>query len=94
MEEDDWKQLVAETDRRCNGITLKLYSQYNLSQEEVHLCCLFLSNLSVSHFGYLLNYQRDTIYKKANRIVEKRMGFAHGTTSLQKVLKELCQAEK
>lgn len=94
MEEDDWKQLVAETDRRCNGITIKLHSQYNLSQEEVHLCCLFLSDLSISHFGYLLNYQRDTIYKKANRIVEKKMGFAHGTTSLQKVLRELCQTEK
>lgn len=94
MEEDDWKQLVAETDRRCNEITLRLHSQYNLSQEEVHLCCLFLSDLSISHFGYLLNYQRDTIYKKANRIVEKKMGFAHGTTSLQKVLKELCQVEK
>lgn len=94
MEKDDWMQLVAETDRRWNGITLKLYSRYNLSQEEVHLCCLYLTDVPVSHFGYLLNCQRDTIYKKANRIVEKRMGFAHGVTSLQKALKELCQEEK
>lgn len=94
MEEDDWMQLVAETDRRWNGITLKLYSQYNLLQEEIHLCCLYLTDFPVSHFGYLLNCQRDTIYKKANRIVEKKMGYAHGTTSLQKVLKALCQEEE
>lgn len=94
MEEDDWKQLIAEVDRRWNGITLKLHSRYKLSQEEVRLCCLYLTDLPISHLGCLLNCQRDTIYKKANRIVEKRMGFAHGTTSLPKVLKELCQEEK
>mgnify|MGYP000668233820 CR=1 FL=1 len=33
---------------------------------------------------------RHRLQKKANRIVEKRMGFPHGSTSLQKVLKELC----
>ncbi|MDE6215723.1 hypothetical protein [Bacteroides sp.] len=94
MEKEDWMQLVAEADRRWNDVTLKLYSRYNLSQEEIHLCCLYLTDFPISHFGYLLNCQRDTIYKKANRIVEKKMGFAHGATSLQKVLKELCQERK
>lgn len=94
MEMEDWMQLVAETDRRWNDVTLKLCSRYNLSQEEIYLCCLYLTDFPISHFCYLLNCQRDTIYKKANRIVEKKMGFAHRATSLQKVLKELCQEEK
>lgn len=89
MEKEDWFQLIAETDRRWNQITLKLCADYGLSQEEIHLCCLYLTDLPVSHFGCLLDCKRDTVHKKANRIVEKRMGFPHGSTSLQKVLKEL-----
>ena len=90
MEKEDWLQLIAETDRRWNQITLRLCADCKLLQEEIHLCCLYLTDLPVSYFGCLLGCKRDTVYKKANRIVEKRMGFPHGSTSLQKVLKELC----
>ena len=88
MEKEDWLQLIAETDRRWNHITLRLCADYTLSQEEIYLCCLYLTDLPVSYFGCLLDCKRDTIHKKANRIVEKQMGFPHGSTSLQKVLKE------
>lgn len=90
MEKEDWLQLIAETDRRWNQMTLKLRADYKLQQEEIHLCCLYLTDLPVSYFGCLLGCKRDTVHKKANRIVEKRMGFPHGSTSLQKVLKGLC----
>lgn len=89
MEEEDWLQLIAETDRRWNQMTLKLCADHDLSQGEIHLCCLYLTDLPVSYFGCLLGCKRDTVYKKANRIVEKRMGYPHNSTSLQKVLKEL-----
>lgn len=89
MEKEDWLQLVAETDRRWNKIILKLQSKYNLSEEEIYLCCLYLTDMPVSHFGYLLNCTRDAIYKKANRIVEQKMGFSHKATSLQNILKKL-----
>lgn len=90
MEKEDWLQLIAETDRRWNQITLRLYADYQLQQEEINLCCLYLTDLPVSYFGCLLGCKRDTVHKKANRIVEKRMGLPHGSTSLQKVLKGLC----
>lgn len=88
MEKEDWLQLIAETDRRWNKITLKL-SKYGLDKDEIYLCCLFLTGLPVSHMGYLLDCTRDTIYKRANRIVKERMGYPPKTTSLQKVLKGL-----
>ncbi|EGF54302.1 conserved domain protein, partial [Bacteroides fluxus YIT 12057] len=88
MGKEDWLQLIAETDRCWNHITLRLCADYTLSQEEIYLCCLYLTDLPVSYFGCLLDCKRDTIHKKANRIVEKQMGFPHGSTSLQKVLKE------
>lgn len=86
MEKEDWLQLIAETDLCWNNITLQLQSKYNLSQEEIYLCCLYLSDFSVSHFGYLLNCTRDAIYKKANRILEQKMGFHHKDVSLKDVL--------
>lgn len=89
MEKDDWLQLIAETNRRWDKITLKLTTQYSLSKDEIYLCCLFLTDLPVSHMGYLLDCTRDAIYKKANRIVKERMGYPPKTTSLQKVLKAL-----
>ena len=79
-----WKSI------RCEENTMVGIDVDQLLQEEIHLCCLYLTDLPVSYFGCLLGCKRDTVYKKANRIVEKRMGFPHGSTSLQKVLKELC----
>lgn len=87
MEKEDWLQLIAETDRCWNNITLRLQSEYDLTEEEIHLCCLYLTNLPIKHLGYLLNCTRDTIYKKANRILEQKMGLSHKETSLKETLK-------
>ena len=87
MEKEDWLQLIAETDRCWNNITLRLQSEYDLTEEEIHLCCLYLTNLPIKHLGYLLNCTRDAIYKKANRILEQKMGLSHKETSLKETLK-------
>lgn len=91
MHKNDWLQLVAETDRHWNNITQTLQSQYGLTENEIHLCCLCLTDLHVSHFGQILNCTRDNIYKKADRILEQRMGFAHKEVSLKEVLIRLIQ---
>lgn len=89
MEQEDWLQLIAETDLKWNNITLQLQSKYNLSQEEIHLCCLFLTDFPVSNFSYLLNCTRDAIYKKANRIIEQKMGIPQKVASLKEILMKI-----
>lgn len=89
MRRQDWLQLTIETDQYWNNITQQLISKYNLTEDEVHLCCLYLTDLPVSHFCHLLNCTRDTVYKKAKRILEQRMGFTHKKISLKDVLKEM-----
>lgn len=85
--EEDWQQLVLETDQRWDNITLKLQAKYDLSPDEIHLCCLFLTDFPVNAFGFLLGCTRDAIYKKADRIVEQRMGYPHKTVVLRDVLR-------
>lgn len=89
MYKEDWLQLITNTDMCRNNITQKLASEFNLTEDEIHLCCLYLTDLPVSHFCHLLNCTRDTVYKKANRILEQKMGLSHKETSLKEVLKKL-----
>lgn len=73
FDEEDWKQLIAETDIRWNDITIRLAAKYPLSQDEIYLCCLHLTDIPTSHFRYLMECSRDAIYKKAKRILEQKM---------------------
>lgn len=89
MHKDDWRQLITETDKCWGNITSTLQSRHGLTEDEIRLCCLYLTDLPTSHLGYVLNCTRDTVYKRADRILEQRMGFAHKEASLKNVLKEL-----
>lgn len=40
-------------------------------------------------FCHILSCERDTIYKKADRILENKMGFAHKEISLKEALKRI-----
>ena len=89
MYKDDWRQLITETDKCWGNITSILQSRYRVTEDEIRLCCLYLTDLPTSHLGYILNCTRDAVYKKADRILEQRMGFAHKEASLKDVLKKL-----
>lgn len=89
MHKDDWRQLTTKTDKCWNNITSILQSKYGLTEDEIRLCCLYLTALPTSHLGYILNCTRDAVYKKADRILEQRMGFAHKEASLKDVLRKL-----
>lgn len=88
--ENDWKQLIAETDRQWDNITIRLLSHYpSLSQEDIRLCCLLLTDFPIQHLSYLIPCSRNAIYKRENVIVERKMGFPHKATSLKEILKDL-----
>lgn len=92
MHQGDWLQLIAETNKCWNNIARELQSKYHLTEDEIYLCCLYLTNLPISHFCHILSCERDTIYKKADRILENKMGFAHKEISLKEALKKNLQS--
>lgn len=86
--EEDWKQLIAETDVRWNNITIRLAAKYPLSQDEICLCCLHLTDIPTSHFRYLMECSRDAIYKKGKRILEQKMKCTDKSISLRDFLEQ------
>lgn len=86
FDEEDWRQLIAETDTRWNNITIRLVTKYPLSLDEIYLCCLYLTDFPTSHFRYIMECSRDAIYKKAKRIVEVKMKYPDKTASLRDIL--------
>ena len=88
FDEEDWRQLIAETDMRWNNITLRLATKYPLSQDEIHLCCLYLTDIPTSHFRYIMECSRDAIYKKTKRILEQKMDCSEKSTTLRDILEK------
>ena len=88
FDEEDWKQLIAETDIRWNDITIRLAAKYPLSQDEIYLCCLHLTDIPTSHFRYLMECSRDAIYKKGKRILEQKMKCTDKSISLRDFLEQ------
>jgi len=88
FDEEDWKQLIAETDMRWDNITLRLATKYPLSQDEIHLCCLYLTDIPTSHFRYIMECSRDAIYKKTKKILEQKMKYPDKSVSLRNILEK------
>lgn len=88
FDEEDWKQLIAETDIRWNDITIRLAAKYPLSQDEIYLCCLHLTDIPTSHFRYLMECSRDAIYKKGKRILEQKLKCTDKSISLRDFLEQ------
>lgn len=88
MEKQDWHLLLIETDKRFDGVVSRLQRQYGLSEEEVHLCCLQLTDYPISHLGYVLGCSRVSIYRKSKEIVT-RMGGDESVTLRDFLKKEV-----
>jgi len=87
LSEDDWEQLIAETDQQWDNITIRLLSHYpSLSQEDIRLCCLLLTDLPIMHLSYLMECSRSAIYKREDVIMKKKMKLPHSSTTLKEVL--------
>lgn len=93
FDEEDWRQLIAETDMRWNNITLRLATKYPLSLDEIYLCCLHLTDIPTSHFRYIMECSRDAIYKKSKKILEQKMKCSDKSTSLRDILEQFLRKE-
>lgn len=87
LTDDDWLTILAEANRRCDNITLRLGVRYpSLSKNDIHLCCLTLLDIPKKYIGYLMKCSRSACYKREDNILEKKMGYTHKTTTLKKIL--------
>lgn len=93
LNEEKWSQFTALTNAGWYGIITYLDERYNLSAEEIRICCLYLAQVPVIHMGHFLHIQsRSTIQARTKNILLK-MGAPQGL-SLKNVLFSLAEQLK
>ena len=93
LNEEEWNQFIALTNAGWHGIITYLDEKYNLSAEEIRICCLYLAQVPVMHMGHFLHIQsRSTIQTKSKDILLK-MGAPQGL-SLKNALFSLAEQLK
>lgn len=93
LNEEEWSQFTALTNAGWYGIITYLDERYNLSAEEIRICCLYLAQVLVIHMGHFLHIQsRSTIQARTKNILLK-MGAPQGL-SLKNVLFSLAEQLK
>ncbi|MBQ8521295.1 MAG: hypothetical protein IJ456_07970 [Bacteroides sp.] len=93
MEEADWRQLQLETDKRWNNITLRLQKKYRLTDMEIRLFCLNLTEIPTMHMPYLFDRGRSTIYNK-NRELLSKLKIERTSNTFKEDLKAFIEKEK
>ena len=86
LNDDDWQRFIVETDIRWDKAITRLRIQCELEKEEVHLCCLLLTDFPISNLEYIIKQTRNTIYRKEKEIL-KKAGCPSGTNKLKEFLK-------
>lgn len=70
LNEEEWSQFTALTNAGWYGIITYLDERYNLSAEEIRICCLYLAQVPVIHMGHFLHIQsRSTIQARTKNIL-------------------------
>ena len=86
LNDDDWQRFIVETDIRWDKAITRLRIQCELEKEEVHLCCLLLTDFPIAHLEYIIKQTRNTIYRKEKEIL-KKAGCPSGRNKLKEFLK-------
>ncbi|KAA5408568.1 tetratricopeptide repeat protein [Bacteroides cellulosilyticus] len=72
LNEEEWQHLIVLTNIKWNGIITHLNTKYNLSGEEIQICCLYLAEIPVKHIGHFIKgYARSTVQLKAKNLLQK-----------------------
>lgn len=72
LNEEEWSQFTALTNAGRYGIITYLNERYNLSSEEIQICCLYLAQVPVIYIGHFVKGQaRSTIQLKSKNILQK-----------------------
>lgn len=79
LNEEEWRLLISLTNAKYYGIITYLDENYNLSAEELQICCLYLAQVPVLHMGHFIKGQARSTIQSKSRIIIKKMGEPEGT---------------
>lgn len=85
MEEADWRLLQFEIDKQLDGELTRLRQEYQLTDTDIRLCCLILTDIPTSHMACLFERSRNNAYLKIRQLFEK-LGVDRGSESYQQAL--------
>ena len=85
MEEPDWKQLQWVMDKQWEGAIARIQEKYRLTDAEIHLFCLNLTDIPTAHISYLFDRARDYAYAKTRALLEK-LGIERGSKTYKDAL--------
>ncbi len=72
LNEEEWSRFTTLTNAGWYGIVTYLDEKYNLSAEEIRICCLYLAQVPVMHMGHFLHIQsRSTVQTRTKNILLK-----------------------
>ena len=86
MEETDWLQLQKVMDKRWNGAIGRIQNKYLLSDTEVRLLCLHLTDIPTTNLFFLFDRSRDFVYTNTRDLFVK-LGVERGKRTIRKFLK-------
>ena len=90
MEETDWLQLQRVMDKRWNGAIGRIQNKYLLSDTEVRLLCLHLTDIPTSNLSFLFDRSRDFVYTNTRDLFVK-LGVERGKRTYKKVLENFIE---
>ena len=93
LNEEEWSQFTALTNAGWYGIITYLDERYNLSAEEIRICCLYLAQVPVIHMGHFLHIQYSCTIQARTKNILLKMGAPQGL-SLKNVLFSLAEQLK
>lgn len=93
LNEEEWSQFTALTNAGWYGIITYLDEKYNLSAEEIRICCLYLAQVPVMHMGHFLHIQSRTTIQTKSKDILLKMGAPQGL-SLKNALFSLAEQLK
>lgn len=93
LNEEEWSQFTALTNAGWYGIITYLDERYNLSAEEIRICCLYLAQVPVIHMGHFLHIQSSSTIQARTKNILLKMGAPQGL-SLKNVLFSLAEQLK
>lgn len=77
--QDDWNQLIQNTDAVFNGFTVRLRQSYpSMTDSDICFCCLVKMQLEIRVMADVLGLSKDAVYKRKDRLRKDKMGLLPG----------------
>mgnify|MGYP000753605648 CR=1 FL=1 len=74
MHDDDWQELTEVVNKVYNGFTEKLYSLYNMSDQDYHVSLLIKIRIAPKDIATLTAHSKESVASTRSRLYQKVFG--------------------